>query len=205
MESIAWLEESIGWPQEKVRTAATRSSQVQPQAMFSGTAAPNTIRGTATADRTDAPAGNDAFFGRNRADRPDGDRDDATTLTGTAIGMAGGGPGAPVTIRTNDGDAFTGPVVLENPIDVSYGNRQRFGTPGKSQRWVNILGHVPIQGLTSLTYSLNGGPNRPLAVGPDTPAISTSSWTTTSSIRLAATTWSGSGPRSAMERFSEDT
>ncbi|MBP8948135.1 MAG: hypothetical protein KBG73_04785 [Candidatus Promineofilum sp.] len=42
------------------------------------------------------------------------------------------------------------------------------GQRGDPQKWVNVLGNVtsPVT-LTSLSYTLNGGPSQPLATGPD--------------------------------------
>ena len=58
------------------------------------------------------------------------------------------------------------PAATDAPvITVWYGDTQTFGTPGKSQTWVNILGNVT--NASSLTYSLNGGPAIPLRIGPD--------------------------------------
>jgi regulation of enolase protein 1 (concanavalin A-like superfamily) len=52
-------------------------------------------------------------------------------------------------------------------IDVWYGDSQSFGFLGDPQRWVNVLGQVSDpDGLTVLTYSLNGGPPQNLSVGP---------------------------------------
>jgi hypothetical protein len=53
------------------------------------------------------------------------------------------------------------------PIDVWYGDHQQFGAPGEAQRWVNILGNVSTAGLSSLTYTLNGGPAQLLTIGPN--------------------------------------
>ncbi|MGE0622637.1 MAG: putative Ig domain-containing protein [Pseudomonadales bacterium] len=54
-------------------------------------------------------------------------------------------------------------------IDIWYGDSQDFGSPGNPQRWVNVLGTVSDQdGISSLTFTLNGGPSRNLSVGPDT-------------------------------------
>lgn len=51
-------------------------------------------------------------------------------------------------------------------IDVWYGNAQRFGHIGQPQNWVNVLGNVyDPDGVASLTYSLNGGPQIPLTIG----------------------------------------
>jgi len=53
-------------------------------------------------------------------------------------------------------------------IDVWYGSHQVFGHLGNPQQWVNILGNVSDpDGMASLTYSLNGGPESPLSIGPD--------------------------------------
>jgi uncharacterized repeat protein (TIGR02543 family) len=57
-------------------------------------------------------------------------------------------------------------------IDVWYGSHQVFGEIGNPQRWVNILGNVSDpDGMASLTYSLNGGPESPLSIGPDNPRL----------------------------------
>lgn len=59
------------------------------------------------------------------------------------------------------------PQVQSAPtINVWYGNEQSFGTLGNPQQWVNILGTVSGPSVTSLTYSLNGGPSLALAIGP---------------------------------------
>jgi hypothetical protein len=53
-------------------------------------------------------------------------------------------------------------------IEVWYGPNQTFGSPGMAQRWVNVLGNVSDpDGISSLTFSLNGGPQQDLSVGPD--------------------------------------
>jgi uncharacterized repeat protein (TIGR02543 family) len=52
-------------------------------------------------------------------------------------------------------------------IDVWYGSHQTFGSTGVTQRWVNILGNAADpDGLRSLSYRINGGPDRPLSIGP---------------------------------------
>jgi hypothetical protein len=53
-------------------------------------------------------------------------------------------------------------------IDVWYGDTQVFGAHGHPQQWVNILGNASAaSGLASLSYSLNGGPEVDLAIGPN--------------------------------------
>jgi len=57
-----------------------------------------------------------------------------------------------------------------NPIiDIWYGSPQVFGDIGIPQQWINVLGNVSdSEGVASLTYSLNGGSESPLSIGPDT-------------------------------------
>ena len=84
--------------------------------------------------------------------------------------MTDDGTDTVVSVRTAASDDFVDLVVLEDfrqPIDVWYGDHQQFGDPGDAQRWVNILGDVATRGLTSLTYTLNDGPEQALAVGPN--------------------------------------
>lgn len=53
-------------------------------------------------------------------------------------------------------------------IDVWYGGTQEFGLIGTPQPMVNILGNVSSpNGVQSVAYSLNGGPDVPLTLGPD--------------------------------------
>lgn len=54
-------------------------------------------------------------------------------------------------------------------IDVWYGDEQHFFDRGVPQNWVNILGNVSDpDGVSSLTYSLNGNAPVPMGIGPDT-------------------------------------
>ena len=73
-------------------------------------------------------------------------------------------------------DESTGSVTTNQPlianddsgpvIDVWYGSDQIFGNIGRPQNWVNVLGNVSDpDGLASLTYSLNDGPQIPLTIG----------------------------------------
>lgn len=53
-------------------------------------------------------------------------------------------------------------------IDVWYGDNKTFGNIGNPQNWVNILGRVTdANGISSLSYSLNGGSDVALALGPN--------------------------------------
>ena len=64
---------------------------------------------------------------------------------------------------------FTTIPSLDNPlVDVWYGDTQEFGLLGRHQEWVNILGRVTdLDGMGTLTYTLNGGSSMPLTLGPD--------------------------------------
>ena len=53
-------------------------------------------------------------------------------------------------------------------FNIWYGKRQTFRKLGVPQRWANILGNVTDSaGVTSLSYTLNGGAPAPLSIGPD--------------------------------------
>ncbi len=53
-------------------------------------------------------------------------------------------------------------------IEIWYGDRQSFGLPGVTQRWVNVLGNIASRSnIQSLTYSLNEGVENHLTIGPD--------------------------------------
>ncbi|MCI2401184.1 Ig-like domain-containing protein [Aliiroseovarius sp. N1Y82] len=90
--------------------------------------------------------------------------------TWTYTPNAGFGGADSFTYTISDGsltDTATVNLTVGNPIDVWYGLDQSFGSPGESQEWINILGNVS-GAVTSLTYSLNGGPSRALSIGEDT-------------------------------------
>jgi hypothetical protein len=54
-------------------------------------------------------------------------------------------------------------------IDVWEGLSQNYGTPGVPQKIYNVLGRVSDDTFVdTLTYSLNGAPDQPLSIGPDT-------------------------------------
>ena len=53
-------------------------------------------------------------------------------------------------------------------LNIWYGSHQVFGQLGVPQRWINILGNVSDpDGISALTFSLNGGKEYPLNMGPD--------------------------------------
>jgi hypothetical protein len=100
------------------------------------------------------------------------------TVVGPYVGSEGGSsPAVTGTIdylvnraqpfATEDGGAFE--AVPEHPvIDVWYGSDQTFGSVGRPQAWVNVLGTVSDpDGVASLRYSLNGGPPTALPLGMD--------------------------------------
>jgi hypothetical protein len=94
----------------------------------------------------------------------------AGALTGAAVRMVDDGTDTTVRVRAADAGDFSDLVVLEGfrqPIDIWYGDHQQFGDPGEAQRWVNIQGNVSTAGLSSLTLTLNGGPEQALTVGPN--------------------------------------
>jgi hypothetical protein len=74
MESIALLEESIGWRQEEVRPAATLGRHPSLEAMIRGAAEPDPIRHTASAEHTEAPAGASEVVGEQGAGPRDRNR-----------------------------------------------------------------------------------------------------------------------------------
>lgn len=62
----------------------------------------------------------------------------------------------------------TGPQSTLLSIDAWYGDSQQFGALGVPQHFANVLGNVSDPAaVQSLTYSLNGGPETVLSVGPD--------------------------------------
>jgi uncharacterized repeat protein (TIGR02543 family) len=69
-------------------------------------------------------------------------------------------------IAPEDGGAPT--AVTEPVVELWYGDEQSFGELGTPQRWVNLPGNVwDSETVTSLSFSLNGGPSSPLGIGPD--------------------------------------
>lgn len=66
--------------------------------------------------------------------------------------------------------ACVGGAAASSPvIDIWYGSSQNFGHIGNPQQWVNVLGKVSDpDGVTALSFTLNGGPSQTLSLGPDT-------------------------------------
>jgi hypothetical protein len=96
------------------------------------------------------------------------DNGDGTLTYTPAAGFTGDDT---FTYTASDGDdtaSATVTVTVRDAIDLWFGDVQTFGQPGEAQEWINILGNVVPAGLQSLTYSLNGGAQKPLGVGPDT-------------------------------------
>jgi regulation of enolase protein 1 (concanavalin A-like superfamily) len=82
------------------------------------------------------------------------------------------GDANPTTIVMDGDKALSAAFVLANTdlpvIDVWYGDQQRYGHVGLPQPWFNILGNVSDpDGVSSLSYTLNGGAARALSIGSD--------------------------------------
>jgi len=74
----------------------------------------------------------------------------------------------PETLTIDSDKTVTATFQALSDIDIWYGSHQVFGDLGNPQRWVNVLGNVSDpDGVASLTYSLNGGPESPLSIGPE--------------------------------------
>jgi uncharacterized repeat protein (TIGR01451 family) len=84
----------------------------------------------------------------------------ATFMADVHIGDGTGPAGASASFSTS--------IVQVGPrIDVWYGPVQPSGTPGTPQRWVDVLGNVAgDHPVVSAGFTLNGGPLRPLTLGP---------------------------------------
>lgn len=99
-------------------------------------------------------------------------RDHQVTVTGLS-------PGRTYNFQANSVDAAGHVTAAPNAtfetlagggpaIDVWNGTDQTFGAHGRSQAWANIMGNaVDSDGVSSMTYSLNGGEEQPITVGPN--------------------------------------
>jgi hypothetical protein len=86
----------------------------------------------------------------------------------SAGGSESGGTGnVPSTGSTGGGSTTTGNA--EAVINLWYGEDQTFGTDGgpAPQKWINVLGDASASFLDTATYSLNGGAEVELPLGPD--------------------------------------
>jgi len=96
-----------------------------------------------------------------------------TSARATNADMGGSPQNAILTLEEN---ANSDPVSQDplSPSDVPqitlfYGPSQSFGQVGQPQRQINVLGNVSDpDGIGSIYYSLNGKPQQPLSIGPDT-------------------------------------
>lgn len=89
----------------------------------------------------------------------------STAAGGGSDGGTGGVLGTGAT--TGGGSTTTGNA--DAVIELWYGEDQTFGTPDgpAPQKWINVLGHASAPLLESATYSVNGGPETELPLGPD--------------------------------------
>ncbi len=100
------------------------------------------------------------------------------TLTRHAVKLDGLEPETTYYYRISAIDTVTGEKITQDSafdtislapvIDIWYGPEQKYGNIGIPKRWFNIFGNVyDRDGVASLSYSLNGGPELPLSIGPD--------------------------------------
>jgi hypothetical protein len=128
---------------------------------------------------TDEPSTSSVAYGPSSA-YENGSVDDAALVTAHSLTLTGLTPNSlyHFQVRSTDGagnqavtadDTFTTSGSTTGPsIDVWYDLNQDFGHIGNPQQWVNILGNVSDpDGVNSLVYSLNGGPQQTLSIGPD--------------------------------------
>ncbi|MCB0130388.1 MAG: InlB B-repeat-containing protein, partial [Caldilineaceae bacterium] len=111
-------------------------------------------------------------------DKPSYNAGETVTITATAdqeyefANWSGStvGVGNPVVVTMNADKSVVANFVTGAPvIDLWYGDNQSFGQVGNPQHWINILGNVSDpDGIATFVYTLNGGPDVPLATGPDT-------------------------------------
>lgn len=87
--------------------------------------------------------------------------------------LVGGAPATPKQAVDAPRDAVNPGTLFQSAADapainVWYGTNQTFGPNGDPQKWINIVGNVTsATPLSSLTYSLNGGPTKVLSIGPN--------------------------------------
>lgn len=93
----------------------------------------------------------------------------AAELNDTSIPPLSSGAVAGPKAVAPDAPAAAAPAAPAAPvISVWYGLNQTFGPNGDPQKWINIVGEVTSGApVTSLNYTLNGGPPQTLSVGPN--------------------------------------
>ncbi len=106
-----------------------------------------------------------------------GSLSDAALSTDHSFSISGLQPDTTYQVRFSSTDAASNTTTSANysaytsalpTLDVWYGSPQIFGNVGRAQEWVNILGNASDpDGIDSVTYSLNGGPDISLTVGSD--------------------------------------
>ena len=135
------------------------------------------------------------------------------TITYNHTGTEAGSDSFTYTVEDNDGavsNVATVDLTIVEPlgggdapfIDVWYGSEQKFGQIGQPQTWINILGNVQdIDGISSLTYSLNGGTQIPLSIGRDRRRLSREG---DFNIDIAYSDLDGSSIDDVVDIFAED-
>jgi hypothetical protein len=88
-------------------------------------------------------------------------------FSGGSGGVTGSQNPTSFTIQSDTNVTATFTSATDGPlIDVWYGDVQAVGVLGRPQRWWNVMGRVTAAtGVTSLTASLNGGPEQQLSIG----------------------------------------
>ena len=125
---------------------------------------------------TDEPATSRVDYGHTSA-YEDGFVEDLALITNHSITLTGLNPNTHYHFQVTSADGSDNVVNSSDLsfstnglpfIDIWYGNQQSFGHLGVPQQWVNILGNVSDpDGIDLLTYSLNGGDEVILSIGPD--------------------------------------
>lgn len=129
---------------------------------------------------TDEPADSAVAYGQT-TNYELGTRTDANLVTSHAMTLTGLAQSTTYNLKIFSADASGNEAQSNNivvtttgsgngpQIDVWYGNTQYFGHIGTPIPMINVLGNVwSSNGVTSLSYSLNGGAYRNLSLGPNT-------------------------------------
>jgi regulation of enolase protein 1 (concanavalin A-like superfamily) len=130
---------------------------------------------------TDEPANSVVLYGRTAAYEL-GSNSDLTPSSTHAISITGLDPNTDYNLRISSADASGNEAQSDNlvvrtagiptggpTVDIWYGDTQEFGRIGTPVPMINVLGNASTDnGLSSLSYSLNGGSLQALSVGPNT-------------------------------------